>query len=109
MHPAVYGSSPPPSISDLSPFPESVVILICAWLAILALRTLWARSTRRSRLPAVFLMATLICACTSTGGLPQANYGVWRTGPDDEPASVTIWRNGEASLRLGGEVLELRR
>ncbi len=109
MHPAVYASNPPPSISDLSPFPEVVVILIVAWLVTMLLTNCWERSRRRSRLPVIFMVATLICACTSTSGLPRASYGVWRTGPDDEPASVTIWRTGEASLRLDGEVLELRR
>lgn len=109
MQGAVYASNPPPSISDLSPFPEAVVILILAWLATLLLSRLWERSRHRSRLPVVFMLMALTCACTSTSGLPGGNYGVWRTGPHDEPAEVTIWRNGEASLKLDGEVIELWR
>lgn len=55
-----YISAPPPSISDLSPWPESVVILLLAWLASLALSTLWRRCGRRSRLPVVFMVASTL-------------------------------------------------
>ena len=109
MQAAVYASNPPPSISDLSPFPEAVVILLVAWLVTMLLTSCWERSQRRSRLPLIFMIATLVCACTSTSGLPGGSYGVWRTRPGDEPAEVTIWRDGKASLRLDNEVLELWR
>ena len=109
MQPAVYGSNPASSISELSPFPEAVVVLILAWLATIVLTRLWERSRNRSRLPAVLLAVSLLCACTSTAGLPGGSYGVWRTGPNDEPITVTIWRSGKAFLRLDGETLELRK
>ena len=108
MHGEVYATNPPLSISDLSPFPEAVVVLIMAWLATTLLTTLWKRSRHRSRLPLVFMTMTLMCSCTARQRCFRP-FGVWHTRPKAEPASVTIWPSGEAFLRLDGEILELRK
>lgn len=103
MHHAVYASNPPPSISEL---PESLAVLLLAWLATTAIAALWGRSRGRSRLPAVLLAGALLASCTA---IPARPVGVWHGGPADYPIQVIICGDGTARARVGADSFELRR